>query len=81
MAAVLLGPTNVYARTEASVVGTVTDESKAVLPGGTVTATELSMGRQYVAVTDERGQYRLVNAQPPQLPSQSFTLQTKTIQN
>src|SRR3982074_3397609 len=46
-----------------SVVGIVTDESKGVLPGVTVTATEVSSGRQYVAVTDERGEDRLANVQ------------------
>src|SRR5262245_58501873 len=50
-----------YAQTEASVVGTVTDETKAVLPGVVVTATDLSTGRQFVGVTDVRGDYRLVS--------------------
>ena len=45
---------------EASVVGTVTDESKAVLPGVTVTATHVSSGRTYNYVTNERGEYRLL---------------------
>jgi len=53
-----------FAQEAASVVGTVTDESKGVLPGVTVTATEVSSGRQYVAVSDTRGEYRLVNVQP-----------------
>jgi hypothetical protein len=35
-----------------------------VLPGVTVTATEVSSGRQYVVVTHERGEYRLANVQP-----------------
>jgi hypothetical protein len=48
-----------HAQTEASVVGTVTDETKAVLPGVTITATDLSTGRQFVGVTDTRGDYRL----------------------
>jgi Carboxypeptidase regulatory-like domain len=51
------------AQEAASVVGMVTDESKAVLPGVTVTATEVSSGRRYFAVSDERGEYRLVNVQ------------------
>jgi hypothetical protein len=50
--------------TEATILGTVTDETKAVLPGVTVTATDLSTGRQYVALTDDRGQYRLPNIRP-----------------
>jgi hypothetical protein len=48
----------------ATVNGTITDESKAVLPGVTVTATDLQTGRQYVAVSDDRGEYRLVNMPP-----------------
>jgi len=44
---------------EASVVGTVTDDTKAVLPGATVTAIDLDSGVQSVAVTDGRGEYRL----------------------
>ena len=49
---------------EASVIGTVTDETKAVLPGATVTATNLETGAQSSAVTDERGQYRLQQLLP-----------------
>ena len=48
----------------ATVNGTITDESKAVLPGVTVTATDLQTGRQYVALSDDRGAYRLVNLPP-----------------
>jgi hypothetical protein len=40
----------------ASLSGVVTDESKAVLPGATISATEQASGRQYMA--DERGEYR-----------------------
>src|SRR6185436_15586810 len=39
--------------------GTVVDESKGVLPGATVTATDVSSGRSYDTLTDERGEYRL----------------------
>lgn len=39
--------------------GTVVDESKGVLPGVTVTATDVSSGRSYDTLTDERGEYRL----------------------
>src|SRR5258708_13602208 len=45
----------------ATVNGTVVDESKAVLPGVTVTVTELETGRQYIGVTDARGEYRIPN--------------------
>src|SRR4051812_49201471 len=41
----------------ATVNGVVSDESKAVLPGATVTATDLETGRKYVAISDERGAY------------------------
>ena len=44
---------------EASVIGTVVDDSKAVLPGVTVTATSLETGVQTVAVSNGRGEYRL----------------------
>jgi hypothetical protein len=49
---------------QASILGNVTDETKAVLPGATVTATNLGTGSQTVAVTDERGEYRLPNLVP-----------------
>src|SRR5258707_4357797 len=52
-----------FAQEAASVAGIVTDATSGVLPGVTVTATEVSSGRQYVAVTDERGEYPLANAQ------------------
>ena len=54
---------HVWAQEAASVVGTVVDESKGVLPGVTVTLTEASNGRQYVAVTDDKGEYRHPNTQ------------------
>src|SRR5216683_5895348 len=63
IALALCGGGQLFAQEAASVVGIVTDESKGVLPGVTVTATEVSSGRQYVAVTDERGEYRLANVQ------------------
>jgi hypothetical protein len=44
---------------DVSIVGTVMDESKAVLPGVTVTATDETSGRSFDAVSDERGEYRL----------------------
>ncbi|HYU78800.1 MAG TPA: TonB-dependent receptor, partial [Vicinamibacterales bacterium] len=48
----------------ATLSGTVIDESKGVLPGANVTATDLATGRTYSAVTDARGEYRLVNMAP-----------------
>jgi len=44
---------------DASVVGTVTDDTKAVLPGATITATGLETGVQTTATADANGQYRL----------------------
>src|SRR4029434_7017704 len=46
------------------VIGAVTDESKAVLPGATVTAADLETGRQFPRVTKENSEYRLSNMQP-----------------
>jgi len=58
-------PVNAIAQVStATVGGTITDESQSVLPGVTVTATDRDTGRQYVAVSDERGNYRLVNMPP-----------------
>src|SRR5262245_8730195 len=45
------------------VIGAVTDESKAVLPGATVTAVDIDTGRQFSGITDEKGEYRLANMQ------------------
>ncbi len=55
--------TSAYAQ-QASVMGVATDESKAVVPGVTVTATNLASGGQSVVTTDGRGEYRLLNLPP-----------------
>src|SRR5262249_40125026 len=60
---VLAGASPARAQVEATIVGTVTDESKAVLPGVTVTATDLAIGRQFTDVSNARGEYRLVGLQ------------------
>jgi hypothetical protein len=44
---------------EATLSGTVTDSTGAVLPGVTVTALHEATGNRFVAVTDERGVYRI----------------------
>jgi hypothetical protein len=49
---------------EASIIGNVSDETKALLPGATIMATKLDTGLQSTGVTDERGQYRLLRLQP-----------------
>ncbi len=60
------------AQQDASMAGTVTDETKAVLPGATVTATNLETGNQATGVTDEQGQYRL-----PRLPPGKYKVQAE----
>jgi hypothetical protein len=57
---------------DASVIGTVSDESKAVLVGVTITATNLETGTQTTAVTNEHGAYRFTN-----LPAGKYKLQTE----
>ena len=49
---------------QASIVGVATDETKAVLPGVNVTATDQAAGRQIVGVTNDKGEYRLLNVPP-----------------
>ncbi len=49
---------------QATIVGSVTDESKAVLPGVTVTVSDMAKGTQVVAVTDARGEYRVLQLTP-----------------
>lgn len=48
------------AQEQAGIIGQVTDESRGVLPGVTVTARSPALQRpQIIAITDERGDYRL----------------------
>jgi hypothetical protein len=49
---------------QGSIVGTVADETKSVLPGVSVTATDQATGRQVAAVSNDKGEYRLVNVPP-----------------
>src|SRR6266545_6151656 len=44
---------------EATVTGTVVDQTGGVLPGVTITAVHTASGNNFVAVTDERGGYRI----------------------
>src|SRR5215204_5170516 len=60
----------VYAQ-DASVIGSITDDTKAMLPGATITATSLETGVQQVAVSDANGQYRL------RLPAGIYKLQAE----
>jgi hypothetical protein len=55
--------TAVFAQ-QASLIGTALDDTKSVLPGVSVTATDQSSGRQIAAVTNDRGEYRLLNMPP-----------------
>src|SRR5262245_13796664 len=68
----LLAPAAVLAQGNTAMLnGVVTDESKSVLPGVLVTATDLSTGRPYQSVTDERGEYRMLNMAPGRYKVQS----------
>src|SRR5262245_21311856 len=64
LASTLLLPAAAFAQAEAGIVGHVGDESKAMLPGATIVATDLGSGRQYTAVTDGSGEYRIRSLQP-----------------
>ena len=64
MACAWLASSSLGAQQNATVQGTVIDESKAAMPGTTVTATETSTGRQSFDVTREDGRYRIDNLPP-----------------
>jgi len=55
---ILALPVTVLAQ-EATIAGTVTDSTSAVLPGTTITATHQASGNTFVAVADERGAFRI----------------------
>ncbi|MBZ5560206.1 MAG: carboxypeptidase-like regulatory domain-containing protein [Acidobacteriia bacterium] len=61
--AFLLAAPAAYAQ-QASVIGVVADQSKAVLPGVTVTLTDIASGVSFSAVSDDKGEYRLLNVPP-----------------
>lgn len=64
-AAQLLAPSASWAQTtNAAIVGDVTDESGALVPGATVTVTNLSTGVQRSVETNERGAFRAYPVQP-----------------
>ena len=63
-ALLLLLPVVAVAQQNATLSGAVTDESKAVLPGVTVTAKDLATGRVSTTVTNERGEYQFPNLLP-----------------
>src|SRR3977135_3081778 len=55
---ILVLPAAAFAQ-EATLTGTVTDSSGAVLPGVTITASNDATGNKFVGVSDERGTYRV----------------------
>jgi hypothetical protein len=57
---------------QGAITGTAVDDTKAVLPGVNVTATDQAAGRQLVAVTNEKGEYRLAN-----IPAGKYTIQAE----
>jgi len=62
--ALLLCAATLSAQQNATVQGIVVDESQAVMPGATVTATEISTGAQSIAVAEADGRYRFDNVVP-----------------
>jgi hypothetical protein len=66
---------------EAVLTGTVNDSTGGVLPGVTITATNESTGNKFVAVTDERGIYRVPARVGPYILTaelQGFTTVTRS---
>ena len=59
--ALLAWPATGHAQ-EATISGTVTDSTGGVLPGVTITAVHEASGNTFVAVTDERGAFRMPGA-------------------
>ena len=70
-AALVLASASAFAQ-EGSLIGTVTDDTKAVLPGATLTVTSLETGRTMTALTNERGEYRV-----PGVPAGRYKLQAE----
>jgi Carboxypeptidase regulatory-like domain len=62
-AAIVLSAASVFAQ-EATILGTVADDTKGALPGASVTATSLDNGRVFTDVSDARGDYRLRGLAP-----------------
>ena len=71
VALALLVNSVVYAQ-QGSIIGVAVDDTKAVLPGVNVTATDQEAGRQLVAVTNEKGEYRLAS-----VPAGKYTIQAE----
>src|SRR5436190_2255912 len=57
---------------QATIAGIVSDESKGVLPGATVTATAVDTGRQFTDTTTTQGEYRFAG-----LPAGRYNVQVE----
>jgi hypothetical protein len=71
VAALVLSSASAAAQ-DGSIIGSVTDDTKALLPGVTVTATSLETGRALSATTNERGEYRI-----PGVPAGRYKMQAE----
>ena len=61
IAALIVAPALAAAQgTTGSISGTVSDESKAVMPGVTITVVNVDTGLERVQVTDADGRYRIM---------------------
>ena len=67
----LLGAAPLHAQ-DATVIGTIADGTGAVLPGVSVTATDVATGRVFFDVTSAEGEYRLVG-----VPAGTYRLQAE----
>src|SRR5437660_10354654 len=74
LALLAVPPTARAQATTGTISGTVTDESKAVLPGVTVVVRNPETGATRTLVTDERGGFRALN-RPPGIYSVTAELQ------
>ena len=64
MATALLGSAAAFAQATSSIVGTVGDDSGAVIPGATVTLSATRAGVKKSTATDERGRFQFLQAAP-----------------
>ncbi len=66
----LAGPTSWTQGTTATVTGTITDPSGAVVPGSVVTATNTATGVSHTATSDGAGLYQIPQLSPGSYPWQ-----------
>jgi hypothetical protein len=62
-AALMLPPIGAWAQVS-TINGSAVDQSQSLIPGVTIVATHLDTGKNYTAVTNERGEYELLNVAP-----------------